>query len=365
MKVTGVRLGRVRVPLRTPFKTALRTVEAIDDIVVMIDTDTGHVGWGEAPPTAAITGETHDSILAAIRNHVAPPLVGVDVADLPHLADLVARSIERNGSARAAVEIALYDLHAQLHGTPLYRRLGGGVPRLATDITISVDDVGKMVADALDAVARGFGALKVKVGKDIAADVERVRAVHEAVRGRATLRLDANQGWTPQETVRALAALEAAGVELELVEQPVPARDIDGLEYVTRHSATPVMADESVFDAEQAAEIIRRRAANIINIKLMKTGGITGALRIADLCASHGVECMMGCMLETSISVAAAAHVAAARPRVITRVDLDGPQLGQFDPVDGGVTFDGPDILLGDAPGLGIRSVRGLEPPPA
>jgi o-succinylbenzoate synthase len=365
VKVTGVRLARVRVPLRTPFKTALRTVEAIDDVVVMIDTDTGHVGWGEAPPTAAITGETHETIVAAIRDRIAPRLEGVEVADLPHVADLVAQSVERNGSAKAAVEIALYDLHAQLHGTPLHRWLGGGVPRLTTDITISVDSVDKMVADALDAVQRGFGALKVKVGKDIDTDIERVRAVHEAVHGRATLRLDANQGWTPRDAVRALAALEAAGVELDLVEQPVAASDIDGLEYVTRHVSTPVLADESVFDLAQAAEVIRRRAADIVNIKLMKTGGITGALAIADLCAAHGVECMMGCMLETSISVAAAAHVAVARSSVITRVDLDGPQLGRFDPVVGGATFEGPDIVLSESPGLGIRAVRGLEPPPA
>jgi o-succinylbenzoate synthase len=365
VKITAVRLARVRVPLRTAFRTALRTVEAIDDIVVMIDTDTGHVGWGEAPPTAAITGETHESIVTAIRSRITPPLIGVDVADLPHLANLVAQSVERNGSARAAVEIALYDLHAQLQGAPLYRWLGGGVPRLTTDITISVDDIDKMVADALDALERGFTALKVKVGKDIDTDLARVRAVHAAVRGRATLRLDANQGWTADEAVRVLSALEAAGVELDLVEQPVPARDIDGLEYVTRHVSTPVMADESVFDLAQAAEVIRRRAADIVNIKLMKTGGITGALAIADLCAAHGVECMMGCMLETSISVAAAAHVAVARPSVITRVDLDGPQLGRFDPVVGGARFEGPSILLGDAPGLAILEVRGLEPPPA
>jgi L-alanine-DL-glutamate epimerase-like enolase superfamily enzyme len=365
VKVTGVRLARLRVPLRTPFKTALRIVEAIDDVVVTIDTDTGHVGWGEAPPTAAITGETHESIVSAIRGRIAPRLVGVDIDDLPHLAGLVAQSVEHNGSAKAAVEIALYDLHAQLHRMPLYRLLGGGVPRLTTDITISVDEIDKMVSDALEAVERGFAALKVKVGKDIDVDIERVRAVHAAVRGRATLRLDANQGWTAQEAVRAISVLEDAGVELDLVEQPVPARDVDGLEYVTRRVSTPVMADESVFDLAQAAEVIRRRAADIVNIKLMKTGGITGALAIADLCAAQGVECMMGCMLETSISVAAAAHVAVARSNVITRVDLDGPQLGRFDPVVGGAAFDGPAIVLDEAPGLGILEVRGLAPAPA
>jgi o-succinylbenzoate synthase len=365
VRISRVRLARLRVPLRTPFKTALRTVESIDDVVVMIDTDTGHVGWGEAPPTAAITGETRESIIAAIRGHLAPALIGADLADIGRIASLVEGAVARNGSAKAAVEIAAYDLHAQLQGLSLHRALGGTDRRLTTDITVSVDETGKMVADALDAVARRFDALKIKVGLDIAEDVERVKAIHAAVAGRASLRLDANQGWTPQQAVHALELIEAAGIVLDLVEQPVRADDLDGLEYVTRHVATPVMADESVFNLAQAREIVRRRAADIVNIKLMKTGGITNALAIADLCAAHGVECMMGSMLEAGISVAAAAHVAAARPGVITRVDLDGPQLAALDPIEGGATFDGPTILLADASGLGIRSVRGLESLPA
>lgn len=361
MKVTGIRLGRVRVPLRTPFKTALRTVEVIDDIVVMILTDTGHVGWSEAPPTAVITGDTHESITRAIAGSIAPRLIGADIADLQELTAAVQCAIERNTSAKAAVEIALHDLSGQLQGAPLYRLLGGGAPRVTTDITISVDGVDRMVADSLDAIARGFEALKVKVGKDIDMDIQRVKAIHAAVAGRASIRLDANQGWTPQQAVRALHVIEAAGIELDLVEQPVQADDLDVLEYVTARVATPVMADESVFCVDDVVEIIRRHAADIVNIKLMKTGGISNALRIADLCAGHGVQCMMGCMLETSISVAAAAHVAVARARVITRVDLDGPQLGTFIPTEGGARFDGPEISLPDAPGLGIRSVQGLE----
>jgi L-Ala-D/L-Glu epimerase len=361
LRITSIRCGHLRVPLRTPFKTALRSVEAIDDIVVAIETDCGHVGWGEAPPTAVITGDTQDTILAAIRGHIAPRLVGAEVADLHRLTAIVQGAVVRNTSAKAAMEIALYDLYGQLQGAPLYEVLGGGVPRLTTDITISVDTIEKMVADSLSALERGFTCLKVKVGKDIAADVERVKAINAAVAGRAELRLDANQGWTPAEAVRALHALEAAGIELDLVEQPVKAADIDGLKYVTDHVATPVLADESAFGLDDVVEVIRRRAADIINIKLMKTGGISTALRIADVCAGHDMECMIGCMLETSISVAAAAHVAVARADVIRRVDLDGPQLGEFNPVAGGAIFDGPTIELTDAPGLGIRSVRGLD----
>ena len=361
MKITGITLGMLRVPLKRPFKTALRTVEQVEDIVVVLHTDDGTVGYGEAPPTAAITGETHGSIVHAIRHHIAPCLMGEDIADLHRVTGLIQRSMAGNGSAKAAVEIAVYDLWAQMHRAPLHALLGGGVPMLTTDVTISVNDVDVMVADALAAVDEGYTALKIKVGKDAATDVTRVRTIHDAVAGRASLRLDANQGWTAKEAVRLLAALESTGVVLDLIEQPVPAHDLEGMRYITERVNTPVMADESVFAAHDVTEIARLRAADIINIKLMKAGGITNALRIAEVAAAHGLPCMMGCMLESSISVAAAVHVAIARSDVITRIDLDGPALCAFDPVDGAVRFDGPRITVDGSPGLGIRNLRGLE----
>ena len=362
MKITDVRLGMVRVPLKTPFKTALRTVEAVEDIIVSIHADTGHVGYGEAAATAVITGDTHGSIVEAIGKVIAPRLVGEDVANLNRITRLVQTALERNTSAKAAVEIAVYDLWAQLYEAPLYRMLGGGEPVITTDITISVDHIDKMVADSLSAVGRGFESLKIKVGKDIGLDVERVKAIHAAVEGRALLRLDANQGWTAKQAVHAMHALEDAGVHLELLEQPVRAQDLAGLKYVTDRVHTPVMADESVFGPIEVIELIEQRAADIINIKLMKTGGISNAVRIADIAASYGVECMIGCMIETSISVAAAVHLAIAKADVITKVDLDGPSLCAFDPVDGGVDFNESEISASDAPGLGIRAIRGYQP---
>ncbi len=362
MKITEVRLGMLRVPLKTPFKTALRTVDTVEDIVVSIHTDTGNVGYGEAAATAVITGDTHGSIIEAIDKVIAPRLIGEDIADLNRIVRRIQSSLERNTSAKAAVEIAIYDLWAQLYGAPLYRMLGGGEPVISTDITISVDHIDKMVADSISAVDRGFETLKIKIGKDIGVDIERVKAIHAAVEGRALLRLDANQGWTPKQAVYAMRALEDAGVELELLEQPVRAQDIEGLKYVTDRVHTPVMADESVFGPAEVIDLIKKRAADIINIKLMKTGGISNAIRIADIASLYGVECMIGCMIETSISVAAAVHVAIAKSDVITKVDLDGPSLCAFDPVDGGVVFNESEISVGEAPGLGIRAIRGYQP---
>jgi o-succinylbenzoate synthase len=362
MKIDDISFGMLRVPLKTPFKTALRTVEQVEDIVVMVRTDSGHVGYGSAPATAVITGDTHGSIMDAVRHYIAPRLIGQEIANLNRITHLVQGAMEKNSSAKAAVEIAVYDLWGQLYNAPLYKLLGGGDPVVTTDITISVDYIDKMVADSIDAVERGFESLKIKVGKDIGVDIERTKAIHAAVEGRALLRLDANQGWSAKQAVYALQTLEDAGVKLELVEQPVKAYDLEGLRYVTERVHTPVMADESVFGPMEVIELIRMRAADIVNIKLMKTGGISNAVRIADICGMHGIECMIGCMLEGSIGVAAAVHLAVAKANVITKVDLDGPSLCQYDPVTGGVIFNESEITITDAPGLGIREIRGLVP---
>jgi o-succinylbenzoate synthase len=361
MKITDIRFNMLRVPLKTPFKTALRTVDTIEDVIVTVHTDKGNVGYGEAPATAVITGDTHGSIVEAIKKYIAPRIIGEDVANLNRITQLIQGSLEKNSSAKAAVEIAVYDLFGQLYNAPLYKLLGGGDPVITTDITISVDYIDKMVADSIAAVDRGFESLKIKVGKDIGVDIERVKAIYAAVEGRALLRVDANQGWTAKQAVFALQTLEDAGVRLELVEQPVKAPDLEGMKYVTERVHTPIMADESVFGPTDVIELIRMRAADIINIKLMKTGGLSNAIQIADICGMYGMECMIGCMVETSVSVSAAVHLAVAKSSVITKVDLDGPSLCQFNPVVGGVIFNESEISITQAPGLGIKEIRGLQ----
>lgn len=333
----------------------------MDDVVIVLQTDTGHRGFGSAPATAVITGETHGSITEAIRSIILPAIRHEDIQNLNRIVELIQGSLYRNFSAKAAVEIAVYDLFAQSFGAPLYRVLGGGEPVLSTDLTISIDYIDKMVQDAVAAADRGFEALKIKVGKDMRVDLERVKAIHAAVSDRALIRLDANQGWTPKQTVTALRELESSGVEIEFVEQPVRGNDVAGMKYVTERVTTSVMADESSFGPREVIDLIQMRGADIMNIKLMKTGGISNAIKIADIAALYGVECMMGCMLETAIGVSAAAHVAVAKSNSITRVDLDAPSLAITNPVNGGVAFDGAEISISEAPGLGIDAISDLS----
>lgn len=362
MIIRRITLARLQAPLVTPFKTALRTVDAVHDVVVRIHADDGCIGYGSAPATAVITGDTHGAIIDAIDRHIAPALLGRKVADLHANTARVQAALHGNGSAKAAVDMALHDLWARHHGAPLHVLLGGGPTRLTTDLTISVNPVDAMVADAERALAQGYTALKIKLGAEPALDVERVRAIHHAVGGQAVLRLDANQAWSAKQAIGIMRTLEREGILPDLLEQPVPARDLAGLREVTRRIQTPVLADESVFGPEQALELIRLRAADILNIKLMKTGGITRALQLADIAALHGMPCMMGCMLESPIGVAAAAHVALARSDIVTRIDLDAAALCRHNPVRGGMHFDGPQLTASAQPGLGIEGVDGLLP---
>jgi o-succinylbenzoate synthase len=360
MLIQRITVGDITLPLKVPFKTALRTVTHVNDLVLIIETDTGLRGYGEAPATAVITGDLLGSMRAALAL-MAPRLIGRDLLDFNALLATVHQSVVHHSSLKAALEIALYDLRAQQFGVPLYQLLGGGTPRIRTDVTISVNDSATMVQDCLRAVAEGFDALKVKVGGlTWQEDVDSTLAIHRAVGPHVSLRLDANQGWTPKQAVQVIRALEEAGVVLEFVEQPVKAGDVAGLKFVTDHTLTPILADEAVFSVGDALHILSTHSADIINIKLMKTGGISKAIEVANLARQHHRSCMVGCMLESGISVTAAAHFAVAHADVVTLVDLDGPQLCQGSAITGGLNMDGPWISLSDAPGLGITAVHGL-----
>lgn len=356
MIIKDIEIGEIFIPLTRPFKTALRTVEHVEDIMIKIVTDTDQVGYGEAPPTAVITGDTKGSIITAVRDFIKPAIVGLEIDNLDGIFRKLNSCIVKNFSAKAAVDMAIYDLYAKQYNVPLYKLLGGNKTEVETDITISVNSIPEMVADSMDAVKRGYQILKVKVGKEGIEDVNRIAAIREAIGPAIKIRVDANQGWTAKQSVQIITALEDKGLNIELVEQPVSAHDFKGLQYVTSHVATPILADESVFSAEDAIHIIQSGAADLINIKLMKTGGIYNALKICNIAEIYGVECMIGCMLEGKVSVSAAAHLAAAKG-IITKADLDGPSLCKVDPFLGGPDYEESYIRMNDKPGIGIDSI--------
>jgi len=358
MKITDIQLGHLSIPLKIPFKTALRTVTHVEDVLVKIHTDTGNVGYGSAAPTASITGDTVSSITTAIEGHIKRQLIGLSIENFEKLMVQLHTSLVKNTSAKAAVDIALYDLYGQLYKASVHKLLGGYRKEIITDITISVNEPEEMVRDSLDAVNKGFKTLKVKVGTDPEKDIKRLKHIREEVGHDIHLRVDANQGWTPKESVYILQKMEDAGIRIELIEQPVKGHDLEGLKFVTDHVSIPVVADESAFSPQDVFKIIQMRAADMINIKLMKTGGMYNALKICAMAESAHMECMIGCMLESKISVTAAAHLAGAKS-IITKFDLDTPILCKEDPIEGGALYKDDQIILSDEPGFGFKSIKG------
>ena len=360
MKIQSIEIGKVSIPLKKPFKTALRTVHSAEDIIVKVIADSGEVGFGNAPPTAVITGDSQDSIIAAIRDTLAPKLVGMDIDNIEGIMTALDSGMLHNCSAKAALDIAVYDLFGKRYGLPLYKLFGGYCRSMETDLTISLNDPDEMVRDSLEAVTEGYTALKLKVGNDPALDIRRVQAIRDAVGPVVKIRLDANQGWNAKEAVRTIRRFEADGLDIELIEQPVKAHDFDGLKYVTDHVETDIMADESAFGPYEAFRLLSMRACDLINIKLMKAGGLHNAVKIAHFAETMGVQCMMGCMLESKVGITAAASLAAGK-RIVSRADLDAAVLLAEDPVVGGVSFDKNQLILSDAPGLGITEVLGWK----
>lgn len=359
MKIEHIQTGIVQIPLKTPFKTALRQVYTAEDLIVQIKADTGETGYGNAPATVVITGDSLESVKAAIEHTIGPKLIGMDIADREDILRIIDESMVHNSSAKAALDIAVHDLFGQLYGIPLYRLFGGCRTRLTSDLTISVNSPEEMASDALQAVQRGYDTLKLKVGTDAVLDVQRVQAIRQAVGPAVRIRLDANQGWQVKEAVRTIRKFEDKGFQIELVEQPVPAWDMEGLKLVTDQVDTLIMADEAAFTLHDVFRLLSMRACDLINIKLMKAGGLHKAFKMAALAEAAGVQCMMGCMLESKVGITAAASLSGGCS-IITKNDLDAADLMAADPVHGGITYDKNEILLPETPGLGITGIDGI-----
>ena len=355
-KIESVTCTRLTTPLHTPFVTALRRTSTTDSVVVRVTDTDGVTGWGEAPQVWQVTGESLAGAEACVAGPLRERLLGADADDLGPLTRAVAGAVARNHGAKAAVDVALHDLVARRRGVSLPVLLGSTTHRVPTDVTLAAGTVDDLAAAAAARVADGFSVLKLKVGTDAASDVARVRAAREAVGPDVAIRLDANQGWTPREAVRVIGALEDAHTDVELVEQPVRAEDLNGLAWVTARVGTPVMADEAVYGVRDLVEVIHRRAADLVNVKLAKCGGIGPARTLLELARAHDMGTIVGSMMETHIGVGAAASLVAAYGTTLTS-DLDAAWWAGSSPVRGGLRYDGAAVVLPESPGLGIEEL--------
>ncbi|MFY9915728.1 MAG: dipeptide epimerase [Nocardioidaceae bacterium] len=354
--ITDLRCHRLTARLHTPFITALRSTTTVETTVVELRTADGSVGFGEAPQVWRVTGESLAGAEACLTGPLRDVVVGRSVGDLHDLLVVTSVAVVGNYGAKAAIDVALHDLAARRLGVSLPRLLGTTRHRVGTDVTVPAGDADQLGADAAKRTSEGFEVLKLKVGTDATTDVARVRAVRAAVGPDVIIRVDANQGWTARQAIAAIHALEDSGTDLEFVEQPVAADDVEGLAAVTAAVDTPVMADESCFGLRQLSALVERHAVDLVNVKLAKCGGLRVARAMLELAAAHGVGTIVGSMMEGPIGVGAAASLVAAHPTTLTS-DLDAAWWIGSSPVIGGLAYDGGVVVLPDAPGLGIEGL--------
>ncbi|MCY6483266.1 dipeptide epimerase [Clostridium aestuarii] len=359
MNIKDIMIGRINIPLKQAFKTAITTINEVDEVVIKIITDNEKVGIGSAVPSAQITGDSEKSIIDAI-NLIKDKIIGMNIDNLEEIMSTIDNTISGNTSAKAALDMAVYDLFAQKYNIPLYKLFGGSKKSIVTDITINLGTPEEMVREAMQAINNGFKHLKVKVGTDPIMDFKRVKSIKQVARKGINIRVDADQEWTPKSAVKIITKFEDAGLDIEFVEQPVKAWDIEGLKFVTDNVRTDILADEAVHSSRDALKIMQMRAADLINIKLMKCGGFHNALKICNIAETMGVKCMMSCMAESKIGVTAAANLAMGKKNIVN-TNLDMIMNFESDPVVGGVEFEENIITASDIPGLGIINITGWE----
>jgi len=348
MKITGFSINKVSFPLKTPFITALRRVDTMEALHLRIDTAEGLLGWGAASPVKAITGDTTETIIDGIKV-IFDSLVGRPFGTMDEILSQVQNTSAESPGARGAVDMALYDIYSKQQNEPICRIMGGEPKKMVCDLTISLGPVEKMVRDARKAAEAGFNTLKIKLGDNGIDDFNRFYQISQAVD--CHLRVDANQGWSVEETLRYVDSCDRTGLVIDLLEQPVLASDIEGMRDIRRQIEIPLAADEAVFSPQDAERLIKNEGADIINIKLLKSGGLFQAAKIASLAESAGLECMVGCMMESPIGIAAALNFAAATP-VVNYYDLDVPYLLRDDPEGYGFRCEGTSLTPLDSPGL-------------
>jgi L-alanine-DL-glutamate epimerase-like enolase superfamily enzyme len=310
---------------------------------VRVALEGGGEGWGEIASLPPVTAHDQPAAIAAV-GAVADVLLGRDAGAWRALAGDLEAALSDAPSVRAGLEVALLDALTRAWGVPLWRFFGGASDHIETDVTIPIAEPAEAGSLAAEYRGRGFRTLKVKVGRAVDADLERLRAIASAHRD-ARLVLDANEGYTADEALALVRGCRAAGIELALLEQPVAREDAEGMARLAREAGVPVAADESCATPEDALRIARDGLAQVVNIKLSKSG-VVRALEIAAVARAAGLGLMVGEMVETRLSTGFAAHFAAGLGG-FEWVDLDTPLLLAEDPVRGGYTAEGPRYDLG------------------
>ena len=350
--IETIEIYKLFIPLKEPFIISLGPINDVQNIVVLIRTKDGCTGFGECSPFMSINGESIDTCFI-VGQYFARFLKGRDATDITGCLAAMDKIIYANNSIKSAFDIALHDINAQHLGIPIYQLLGGNNNKiLKTDMTVSMDDPEKMRSDALKFKEQGFPAIKVKLGETKERDVERIKAIREAIGNEIPLRIDANQGW--ENAAKAIDILNAlSAFNIEHCEEPIARWRFMELHKVSAESPIPIMADESCGDEHDAERLVALNACQMFNIKLGKSSGLFKGSKIATIGAKSGMHMQVGGFMESRLGMTASAHLALSNDH-IHHCDFDTPLMFTEDPVDGGIKYlKGGVIEVPHTPGLG------------
>ncbi|OCS85221.1 mandelate racemase/muconate lactonizing enzyme family protein [Caryophanon latum] len=351
MIIQSIEIFKIELPLIEPFVVSYATYPNMPSIITKLTTTCGIVGWGEAVPDEHVTGETLEGTFAVLKHHLAPAVIGENAMNFEALHEKMDAAVYGVPAAKAAIDIACFDAVGKKLGVPAYQLTGGRYhEKFPITHVLSIATPEAMADEAARRVDMGYTSFKMKVGRDVASDVARIRAVRERVGEAIAIRVDVNQGWVnAANTLQAVRQLEQ--LNIDWLEQPVKADDIDAMVAIKAKTTIPLMIDEGLRGVRDMREIIAKNAADKVNIKLMKCGGMYPAMKLAHMAQMAGIECQIGSMVESSVGSAAGFHVAFSN-KAFTSVELTGPL--KFSKDIGNLHYDVPFIQLNERAGLGV-----------
>ncbi len=326
MKIRDARIFRVSLPYRIPFTIAGGTTEVAEHVFVELEAENGSKGYGEAAPMPSYSKETPESVIASLKSGMLNKVRGESLYDIERILEKLDEFCEDNPLATAAIDFALHDLIGKCLNIPCYKLMGGLVRnRLELSWAIGIKEKEEIVEEAKKYVGLGYRTIKLKIGLNPGQDIENVRAVREALGKDVRMRVDANQGYSLAEAIQVLPLLEK--FDLEMIEQPIAAQDLEGMAELCAKLKTPILADESLRTLSDAMALIKNKACDIFNIKVMRVGGLWCSKKIAAVAEAASIPCEVGSMVEMGPGTAAGLHFALSTAAVKYACEMIGHEM--------------------------------------